>query len=60
MDHRGIAKSVSVVAKGRGRNNFLKLALRFRSDLFDLKIQNHRNSFAYFEDFVFEDRAKMA
>ncbi len=42
--------------KGRGRNNFLKLALRFRSDLFDLKIQNHRNSFAYFEDFVFEDR----
>ena len=44
--------------KGRGRNNFLKLALRFRSDLFDLKIQNHRNSFAYFEDFVFEDRAK--
>jgi len=28
--------------------------------LFDLKIQNHRNSFAYFEDFVFEDRAKMA
>ena len=46
--------------KGRGRNNFLKLALRFRSDLFDLKIQNHSNSLNYFEDFVFEDRAKMA
>ncbi len=46
--------------KGRGRNNFLKLALIFRLDLFDLKIQNHRNSLAYFEDFVFEDRSKMA
>jgi len=30
--------------KGRGRNNFLKLALRFRLDLFDLKTQNRRNS----------------
>ncbi len=50
----------SLHVKGRGRNNFLKLALRFRSDLFDLKIQNHRNSLTYFEDFVFEDRSKMA
>ena len=46
--------------KGRGRNNFLKLALRFRLDLFDLKAQNRRNSLTYFEDFVLEDRAKMA
>ncbi len=47
-------------AKGQGRNNFLKLALRFRSNLFDLKIQNRRNSRTYFEGFVLEDRAKMA
>ncbi len=44
--------------KGRGRNNFLKLALRFRLNLFDLKAQNRRNSLTYFEDFVLEDRAK--
>ena len=31
-------------SKGRGRSNFLKLALRFRLDLFDLKTQNRRNS----------------
>ena len=49
-----------IYAKGRGRNNFLKLALRFRLDLFDLKAQNRRNSRTYFEDFVLEDRAKMA
>ncbi len=44
--------------KGRGRNNFLKSALRFRLDLFDLKAQNRRNSPTYFEDFVLEDRSK--
>ena len=30
--------------KVRGRNNFLKLALGFRLGLFDLKMQNRRNS----------------
>lgn len=30
--------------KGRGRNNFLKLAFKFRFDLFDLKTQNPGNS----------------
>lgn len=29
-------------------------------DLLDIKIQNYRNSNTYFEDFVFEDRTKMA
>ena len=49
--------------KDLSRNKLCILALRFRSDLFDPKTQNHRNSSNYFEDFVRlrrKDRAKMA
>ena len=46
--------------KGSAINKFAELALRFRSYLFDPKLQNHRNSVNYFEDFAVEDRVKIA
>ncbi len=46
--------------KDLSRNKLCILALRFWSDLFDPKTQNHRNSSNYFEDFAVEDRSKMA
>ncbi len=47
-----------MISKGSAINKFAELALRFRSDLFDPRLQNHRNSSNYFEDFAIEERAK--
>jgi len=47
------------IDKGSAINKFAELALRFSSDLFDPKLQNHRNSINYFEAFAVEDRANM-
>jgi len=48
------------IVKDLSRNKLCILVLRFRSDLFDPKTQNYRNSSNYFEDFAVEARAKMA
>jgi predicted DNA-binding protein (MmcQ/YjbR family) len=37
-------KPLRVTLKGLHKNNFTELAPRFRSDLFDPKLQSHRNS----------------
>jgi len=60
MKLSGSATMANFSSKGSAINKFAELALRFRSDLLDPKSQNHRNSINYFEDFVIEDRGKIA